>query len=159
MSERTKSCIGAYAAAALATLAIAACDRGEPAIENQPNEPIIEPAAPGEEVAPQTPPAAPVYYGVWAAEVDCCDNAPGSSESAPIAFTETEFVGYENRCHIGEAQEGTDGGYQLALVCTAEGIETVETLDVDVDGEMLRVKWLNSGGEAHFVRCNKEEQE
>jgi hypothetical protein len=153
MSARTRIWLAAVVLSAF----IGACDRSEPKIEDQPGEPVIEPAAPGEDVAPLTPPAAPVYYGVWAADEDWCANAPGSSEKAPIAFTEGEFVGYENRCHIGDAQEGTDGGYQLALVCTAEGIETVETLDVDVDGEMLRLKWHSSGGEAVFVRCKEEE--
>jgi hypothetical protein len=38
----------------------------------------------------------------------------------------------------------------------AEGVETVETLDVDVDGEMMRLKWKN-GGEAAFVRCKEGE--
>lgn len=152
MPDRTMRCIGLAAAAML----FAACDRGAPNIQDQPNEPVIEPAAPGEEVAPQKPPAAPVYYGEWAAEAEWCDAAAGSSERSPIAFTETEFVGYENRCQIGDAQEGTDGGYQLALVCRAEGIETVETIDADVDGEMLRLKW-QSGGEAVFVRCKGDE--
>lgn len=154
MSDTTRSRLG-LAAAAIAIL-IAGCDRGEPNIQDQPNEPVIEPAAPGEEVAPQKPSTAPVYYGEWAAEAERCDVAAGSSERSPIAFTETEFVGYENRCQIGEAQEGTEGGYQLALVCTAEGVETVETLDVDVDGEMLKLKWQN-GGEAVFVRCKEHE--
>jgi hypothetical protein len=142
------------AAAGLAFLT--ACDRGEPRIENQPNEPTIEPAAPGDEVAPQRPPTAPAYYGEWAADAEWCDSAAGSSERSPIAFTETEFVGYENRCHIGEAREGTDGGYQLALVCMAEGVETVEVLEVDVDGEMLRLKW-QGGAESVFVRCKEDE--
>ncbi len=137
-------------------LAAAACDRGEPAIEDQPNEPIIEPAAPGDEVAPQQLPAAPVYYGVWAADADYCDVPPASAIPSPIAFAEGEFIGYENRCRIGEAVEGTDGGFTLALVCMAEGVETVETLDVDVDGEMMRLKWKN-GGEAVFVRCKEQE--
>jgi hypothetical protein len=153
MTDRTITRIGLAAATCLA---VAACDRGELNIEDQPNEPVIEPAAPGEEIPPQTPPAAPVYYGVWASDEDHCDIAPASAVPSPIAFAEGEFIGYENRCRIGEATEGTDGGYQLTLVCMAEGVETVETLDVDVDGEMMRLKWKN-GGEAAFVRCKEGE--
>ncbi len=134
-------------------LAAVACDR-RPKTET--DEPVIEPAAPGEDVAPQKPATAPVYYGVWAAKEDLCDIAPGSADPSPIAFAEGEFVGYENRCHIGEVQEGTEGGYRLSLVCVSEGVEAVQTLDVDVDGETLRLKWQN-GGEATFVRCKEEE--
>lgn len=153
MTDRRSMRIG-LAVAALAL--VGACDNDAPRIEEQPNEPAIEPAAPGEEVSPQTPLAAPAYYGVWATEEDHCDIPPASAVPSPIAFAEGEFVGYENRCRIGEAKEGTDGGYQLALVCMAEGVETVETLDVDVDGEMMRLKWKN-GGEAVFVRCEETE--
>ncbi|MGE0409234.1 MAG: hypothetical protein AB7P23_08225 [Amphiplicatus sp.] len=132
---------------------LVACDR-RPAIEDQPIEPAVEPAAPGEETAPLIPEEAPVYYGVWAREAKDCGVAPGSADPAPVAFAEGEFVGYENRCRVGKVEEGTEGGYQLELFCMAEGVETVEEVELDVDGEMLRMRW-GDAPETTFMRCKE----
>ena len=150
MTDRTTLRAGAF----LAALAVGACSKSD--INDQPIEPTIEPAAPGEDTAPLTPPRVPVYYGVWAVDKELCDLAPGSAAASPIAFAEGEFIGFENRCRIDAAQEGTEGGYRINLVCMAEGVETVETVDVDVDGEMLRIR-RSEGAETVFVRCEGED--
>lgn len=145
--------VSAFCAFAL----LAACgDAEERAVREAPVEPTVEPAAPAEDAAPMIPPAAPVYVGVWAAEADWCENAPGSGENAPIAITEGEFLGYENRCLIGQVEEGTEGGYLVALACESEGVERTEVLELDVDGEMLRMKREGADDETVFVRCPEE---
>lgn len=131
---------------------VVACDDKEAVTYAAPIEPTVEPSAPAEETVPMVPAAAPVYVGVWAAKPEWCANAPGSAEEAPIAITEAEFLGYENRCMIGDGQEGTEGGYQIALSCQAEGVEYQEIIEVDVDGEMLRLK-REGLDETVFVRC------
>jgi hypothetical protein len=123
-----------------------------PSPEDVPLEPAVEPAAPGAEISPLTPPDAPVYVGVWAADRSWCDIRPGSADPSPIAITAEEFLGYENRCRIGDIVEGTDGGYALSLVCQAEGVEYDETVEVDVGGDMLTL--TRPGAEPSvFLRC------
>ncbi|MEQ8178690.1 MAG: hypothetical protein RIC52_06215 [Amphiplicatus sp.] len=134
---------------------LAACGDDDAVTYGAPVEPTVEPAAPAEETAPMVPAEAPVYVGVWAAKPEWCANAPGSGEEAPIAITEAEFLGYENRCLIGDGQEGTEGGYQIALSCQAEGVEYQEVVEVDVDGETLRLK-REGVDETVFVRCPDE---
>lgn len=140
-------------AAALALLA--SCTR-QSEIDEQSIEPDAEALSPGDEVEPMEEPAAPYYVGVWAVDPAICAIAPGSGDPAPIAITEGEFIGYENRCRIGAAEEGTEGGWRLSLVCLAEGVEYVETVDVDIDGDMLRLK-REDAPETAFVRCGEEQ--
>ena len=139
---------------AVAALTLGACGREEPEIEDQPLEPAAEDLDIAEGVAPTEPMAEPAYYGVWAADADWCDIAPGSADPSPIAFTESEFVGYENRCRVGYAEEGTEGGWRLELVCMGEGVEYTDVVEVDVDGEMLRMR-REGAEEAVFVRCEE----
>lgn len=113
-------------------------------IDEQPIEPSGDASAAAE----------PFYVGVWAADAAFCANAPGSGEAAPIEITAGEFVGYENRCRIVDRQEGTEAGWRLSMICAAEGAETPDTIDVDVDGDMLRLKRAE-GPEIAFVRCGK----
>lgn len=134
---------------------LAACGDADDATYAAPVEPTVEPSAPAEETAPMVPAAAPVYVGVWAANPAWCASAPGAGEEAPIAITEAEFLGYENRCMIGDGQEGTEGGYQLALSCQADGVERQEIIEVDVDGETLRLK-REGADETVFVRCPEQ---
>ncbi len=136
---------------AAAALLISACTE-QSKIDQQSIEPDAEALAPGDDVPPMTPRTAPFYVGVWAVDPALCSIAPGSGDPAPIAITENEFVGYENRCRVAEAQEGTEAGWRLSLVCMAEGVEYVETIDVDVDGDMLRLRRENAP-ETAFVRC------
>lgn len=121
-------------------------------IDEQSIEPDAEALRPGDDVAPMKGADAPFYAGVWAVDPSLCAISPGSGDPAPIAITETEFIGYENRCRVADAVEGTEGGFSLSLVCLAEGVENVETIEVDVDGEMLRLK-REGAPETAFVRC------
>ena len=138
------------AAANAALLAACGSDEAAPDIDEQPAEPILP--AEAETVAPIEAPDAPAYIGVWALSADVCDAAPGSADPSPIALTEGEFIGYENFCRIGYAEEGTEGGWRLELICDAEGVEYMELAEVDVDGEMLRLK-RGDAPETALVRC------
>lgn len=140
------------AAAALFFFA-AACGREgrAPDIDDQPPEPV----APAEETLPMEASGQPLFVGVWAADPDWCDITPGSGDPAPIALTEGEFVGYENRCRIGDYREGTEGGYQVALVCEAEGVEYSEIVELDIDGVMMRMRRAE-GPETVFTRCEED---
>jgi len=145
------------ALAAASALALAACGDGNRNIENQPIEPTVEPAPPGAETSPMTPADTPVYYGVWAADPELCALAPGAADPSPIAFSEGEFVAYGRRCRIAEAAEGTEGGYQLDILCRGGGPETAETVEVDVDGNMLRLRG-EDGAETAYSRCAKDDR-
>lgn len=137
-------------------LLIGACSQ-EPKIENQPEEPVFDEESlvtAGEDVQPLEALSGPAYQGVWASKRSVCDIYPGSADPAPIAITEQEFIDYEKRCMIGSAEEGTEGGWRLALVCSSDGIEYTESLDVDVDGEMLRMR-RDDGDEVTMVRCTE----
>ena len=142
------------ALAAASALALAACGDGNRNIENQPIEPTVEPAPQGAETSPMTPADTPVYYGVWAADPELCALAPGAADPSPIAFAEGEFIGDGRRCRIAEAEEGTEGGYLLDLVCDGEAAETIE---VDVDGKMLRLT-REDGAETAYSRCAKDDR-
>lgn len=146
------------AALAASALALAACGNGNRNIETQPIEPTVEPAPPGAESEPMIPADTPVYYGVWAADPDLCGVPPGSADPSPIAFSEGEFVAYGRRCRIAEAEEGAEGGYRLDILCRGGGPETAETVDVDVDGNMLRVT-REDGAETAYSRCEGDERE
>ncbi len=98
---------------------------------------------------------APLYIGVWAADDDLCAAAPG--EPGPVEFTATQFLGYENTCDIVSSEEGTEGGWRLEMRCTAEGDTIMETADVDLDGERLRVS-RNGGDPVTFVSCLGDEK-
>ena len=94
--------------------------------------------------------AEPLYLGVWAANEDLCNVAPGGP--GPIEFTEDQFLGYENTCDILSSEEGTEGGWRLEMRCAGEGETVTETADVDLDGERLRVS-RNGGEPVTFVHC------
>ena len=76
----------------------------------------------GDEALPEPWPGHAV--GIWAAEPDWCAYASqiGSHDPAPIALTETEFLGLENSCTITEVR-GTGVGFSWAIdmVCQSEG--------------------------------------
>jgi len=126
-----------------------ACSKSDdPKIEDQPAEPVL----PSIETAPLAEPNAPAYVGVWAAGKDWCGVAPGSADPSPIAFTEGEFIGYENLCRIGYAEEGAQGGWRMELICESEGVEYTDVVELDVDEEMLRLVRADAP-ETTFVRC------
>jgi len=136
-------------AAVAALVGLAACGKSDDSsIEDQPLEPIL----PAEETKPISEPNAPAYVGVWSADPEWCASAPGSADPGPVAFTEGEFIGFENICRIGYAAEGTDGGWRLEMICESEGIEYTDVVEVDVDGEILRMR-REDQDETIFTRC------
>jgi hypothetical protein len=138
--------------ALLLAMALAACGRGVREIDKQPQEPDVELPQQGTGVAPSAPISPPGWIGVWAKEANQCAMAPGTGNDAPVSLTSTEFLGYGERCRIGAAEEGTEGGWRLELVCTTDGVERIEAMDVDVDGTMLRLTRENVE-EMALVRC------
>lgn len=136
-------------------LVLIACSQ-DPKIDDQPAEPVFEEDlnATSENVQPLEALNGPAYEGVWAEQRALCDTFPGSADPSPVVITEQEYIEYENRCLIGNAEEGTEGGWRLGLVCNSDGIEYTETLDLDVDGEMLRMR-RQDGDENIFVRCTE----
>ena len=132
-------------------LAAIACGRKD-AADAPGAEPDIDAIAAGEDTEPVADPAQPIFVGLWSADPSWCALAPGSTDAAPIVITEGEFIGYENRCRFGLAEEGTEGGWRLELVCEAEGVEYVETVDLDVDGETLRLS-REGADEIALTRC------
>ncbi len=121
------------------------------------NEEVVveEPEIPGELEAEAidegaAEPAPPLYIGVWAADKDACAVPPG--EPGRIVFTDDRFLGYENTCRITSSEEGTEGGWRLAMTCEAEGMTVDEIADADVDGDRLRLS-RNEGEPVEFIRC------
>ena len=78
-------------------IALGACSKSDgPAQEDQAD--ALETIDLAEEVAPYIEPDAPAFVGVWSADAEWCGGIPGSADPSPIAFTEGEFIGYENIC-------------------------------------------------------------
>ena len=142
------------AVAALAAM-LAGCGR-EAAPEAMDAEPDVVVGAempPGEDVAPIERSGEPIYVGVWASDEALCALTPGSADPSPLAITEAEFIGYENRCRVAGADEGTEGGFLIELVCEAEGVEYTETVEIDVDAGSMSMSRAD-GSVARYVRCS-----
>lgn len=144
------------ALALVAAAALASCGReaSAPDAPIEPGHEISAEIAAG--AAPQEPLAPPAWLGEWAPDPALCGIAPGSADPSPVSFTAGEFMGYEERCRIGAAEEGTEGGWLLALVCEDATGELVRLLEVDVDGATMRLK-RDGGPEATLLRCVEKE--
>ena len=137
-------------AAAVALFAlVTAC--GETASVNPPTEP----AQPIDVQDSQTPPGrgqtsmlpgrgAASFVDRWAAEVSWC--AAPQDERRPIEITSTRFEGYENNCSIAAVDEVADG-YVATLACVSEGTARSERVRFQVAGDVMRLRYLNRGGE------------
>lgn len=132
----------------LSVLGLAAC--GQQPGTNAPTDPA-EPIETAEASAPAPPPppgagspqpgAGPAsFVGRWAADVAWCAGPRG--DRRPIEISTTRFDGYENSCAIA-AIDQADDGYTAALVCQAEGQTTNERVHMAVQGEGMRLTWLN----------------
>ncbi len=165
------------AAAAIAAFALAACEdgpdngagdaageaAGAPSDAAPPAEAVALDAdghAEGEEVAAFETLEAPAYVGVWAAEDGgSCGGVPGAGPDAPIAMTESEFIADAGLCILASAEEGTDGGWTLELLCQADGVEVAETVEADIDagddatGAPARMRLTRGGVETAYSRC------
>ncbi|HWQ88327.1 hypothetical protein [Brevundimonas sp.] len=139
-------------------LALVACGRSE-------TNPPTDPAAPintaeAEAPAPTPPPGVgsimpgsgpQTFVGRWAANVRWCANPRGAER--PIEISTTRFEGYENSCGILSISQVADG-YEAALACAAEGQTSNERVRMAVQGDAMRLTWLNRNGAAvSLVRC------
>lgn len=89
--------------------------------------------------------------GDWAAYPSWCSNPAG--EERPITITLTRFEGYENSCAIEKSRPLADG-YELTLLCAAEGQETRETVRASASDDRLTLAYPDRGGATvALTRC------
>lgn len=94
--------------------------------------------------------APPAYIGRWAAEASWCANTLGPER--PIEVTATEFRGYENTCQITDLAT-TDAGWTATFVCQAEGQTTSQPVQLEANGERLKLTWQDDGYDIEWRRC------
>ncbi len=142
----------------LSVLTLAACGQSETNPPTDPAQPIDTPEA---EAPPTTPPPGvgsimpgsgpQTFVGRWAANAAWCVNRQGPER--PIEISTTRFEGYENSCGIVSISQVSDG-YQAALACASEGQTSNERIRLAVQGESLRLTWLNrNNAVVSLVRC------
>jgi hypothetical protein len=144
--------------AVLAFLTLAACGQSETNAPTDPAAPIVTPEA---DAPPPTPPPGvgsimpgsgpQTFVGRWAANAAWCANPQGAER--PIEITTTRFEGYENSCGILSISQISDG-YEAALACASEGQTTSERIRMAVQGESMRLTWLNRNNAViSLARC------
>lgn len=148
----------AYRLALLAVLALAACGQAGTNPPTDPAAPIDTPEA--QAPAPTPPPGVgsimpgsgpQTFVGRWAANAAWCANPQGAER--PIEITTTRFEGYENSCGILSIIQVADG-YQAALACAAEGQTSSERIRMAVQGDGMRLTWLNRNNAViSLARC------
>lgn len=145
-------------AAAAALLMLAACGPSE---TNPPTDPAAPITTPEAEAPPPTPPPGvgsimpgsgpQTFMGRWAADAAWCADPRGAER--PIEITTTRFEGYENSCAIAAITQVADG-YRASLVCEAEGQTSREQIRMAVQGEGMRLTWLNRNNAViSLTRC------
>ena len=145
--------------APFALLVLAACGQSETNPPTDPAAPINTPEA--EEPAPPTPPPGvgsimpgsgpQTFVGRWAANRAWCANPQGAER--PIEISTTRFEGYENSCGILSVNQVRDG-YEAGLACSAEGQTSRERVRMNVQGDAMRLTWLNrNSAVVSLVRC------
>jgi hypothetical protein len=91
------------------------------------------------------------FVGRWAANLTWCANPGGDAQ--PIAITTTRFEGYENSCDIRSISQVADG-YEVVLACAAEGQTSSERVRLAVQGDVMRLTWLNrNDAVVRLARC------
>lgn len=144
--------------APLALLMLAAC--GESAT-NPPTEPAAPIDTPEAEAPAATPPPGvgsimpgsgpQTFVGLWSANRAWCARPQGAER--PIEITTTRFEGYENSCGILSVNQVADG-YEAGLACSAEGQTSRERVRMNVQGDAMRLTWLNrNSAVVSLVRC------
>ena len=133
--------------AVLTTLALASCGPAETNAPTDPAAPIDTPEADAPAATPPPgvgsimPGSGPqTFVGRWAANAGWCANLQGPQR--PIEITTTRFEGYENSCGIVSISQVSDG-YEAALACASEGQTSSERIRMAVQGESMRLTWLN----------------
>ena len=146
----------------MAAVLLAACGKGGPAEEASSTEEAGQPEvvvddtgmAAGEDVAPLEASDAPPYVGVWAADPAICGLLPGSADPAPIAISESEFIGYENYCRIAYVDETGPMMWNIERICEAEGVEYTEIMGLEIVNGDLLLKSPDADAPAEFIRCS-----
>lgn len=144
--------------ALLSVLALAACGQSE---TNPPTDPAAPIDTPEAEAPAATPPPGvgsimpgsgpQTFVGRWAANPAWCANVQGPER--PIGITTTRFEGYENSCGIVSISQVADG-YEASLACAAEGETSSERIRMAVQGDGMRLTWLNrNGAVVSLTRC------
>ena len=127
-------------------LSVAACGQGPVNPPDEPARPVQSPDALQEIQAPGPSSlanrGAKSFVGRWTANATWCANPQG--DQRPIDITPMRFEGYENRCDIERITE-VASGYELSLVCTAEGQTRRERVFAAVSGDMLSLVYLDRG--------------
>lgn len=141
-----------------AILALAACGPAEINSPTNPARPIQ--TAEAEAPAPTPPPGVgsimpgsgpQTFVGRWAAQTGWCANPRGAAR--PIEISTTRFEGYENSCGIVSVSQVADG-YEATLACAAEGRTSSERVRLAVQGDSLRLTWLNrNSAVVSLARC------
>ncbi|MDI1327175.1 MAG: hypothetical protein PSV23_10300 [Brevundimonas sp.] len=144
--------------APFALFALAACGPSETNPPTDPAAPINTPEA--EAPAPTPPPGVgsimpgsgpQTFVGRWAANQAWCANPRGAER--PIEISTIRFEGYENSCGILSVTQVADG-YEAALACSAEGQTSRERVRMNVQGDAMRLTWLNrNSAVVSLVRC------
>ncbi|WP_288757698.1 hypothetical protein [uncultured Brevundimonas sp.] len=133
----------------LLALLLAACGPGTVNPPDEPARPVQSPDA-LQEIQPPGPSSlanrgAKSFVGRWAASAAWCVDPQG--DKRPIDITPMRFEGYENRCDIERIAE-VASGYELSLVCAAEGRTRRERVLAAVSGDMLSLVYLDRAGDA-----------
>ncbi len=137
---------------------LAGCGESEVNPPTQPAAPIATPEA--EAPAPAPPPGVgsvmpgsgpQTFVGRWAANARWCARTAGAE--GPIEISTTRFEGYENSCGIVSVSQVADG-YEASLACAAEGQTSRERVRMSVQGDAMRLVWLNRNeATVSLVRC------
>lgn len=142
----------------LIVFALAACG---PSDVNPPTQPAPAINTAEAKAPPPTPPPGvgsvmpgsgpQTFVGRWAANLSWCSNVQG--DARPIEITTTRFEGYENSCDIRSISQVTDG-YEAGLACAAEGQTSTERVRMAVQGDVMRLTWLNRNeAVVRLARC------
>ena len=144
--------------AALSALLCSACERET---VNPPTEPANPILVEGADAPPPTPPAGvasvmqgagpATFVGRWAGQAGWCANTSGAEQ--PITISTMRFEGYENSCAITSLEQVSDG-YEATLACQAEGTASLERVRMAVQGDVMRLTWINrNDAVVQLVRC------
>lgn len=147
-----------YRLAPVFALVLTACG---PSDTNPPTEPAAAIETAEAEAPPPTPPPGvgsimpgsgpQTFVGRWSANAAWCPNPRGAQR--PIDISTTRFEGYENSCAITDISQISDG-YEAALTCMAEGQTSDERVRLAVQGDSMRLTWLNRNSAAVTLsRC------
>ncbi len=140
--------------AATASLAAAVAACGNDPMEPGPVTPDPEAPLPPTDPGPVEPTGHAELLGDWAAYPSWCRNTTGAER--PITITLARFEGYENSCAIEQSQPLTDG-YELTLLCEAEGQETRETVRASAAGDRMTLAYPDrDGATVALTRCPAE---